>query len=142
MLDSYELNTREGGRMLKKLVFLLITMMIVAPLVISDGCSGEVSDIIALVPQKANLVGEINLSQILSDEDFADIYDRLPKEDEDPQTLREALDAFENDSGIDHRYDARGKACSGEGIARQSSPQGSCRMESTRAPARSGRLAD
>lgn len=108
MLDSVEINTRKGRRMLKRLVFLLVTMLIVAPLIILAGCSGGTLDLVAFVPQKANLVGEINVSQILSDEDFADIYDRLPKENEDPQTLREALDAFENDSDIDLRDFERG----------------------------------
>lgn len=90
--------------MMKKLVFLAIAALIVLPLILMIGCSGGGStNPITLVPQKANMVGEVNLAKILSDEDFADIYDRLPKKSEDPQTLDDVLDAFQKETDIDLR---------------------------------------
>jgi hypothetical protein len=49
------------------------------------------------------MVGEVNLIKIMSDDDFADIYDRLPKKPEDPQTFDDALDVFKRETGIDLR---------------------------------------
>lgn len=89
--------------MLKKEGLLVIASLVVLPLIMIIGCSsgGGPSSPIALVPDRANMVGEVNLSQILDDEDFADIYDRIPKKSEDPQTLDDALDAFKEERDID-----------------------------------------
>ncbi len=90
--------------MFKKFVFLGIVILIALPLVMMVGCGGRgSSNSLALVPQKANMVGEVSLGEILSDDDFADIFDRLPKKYEDPQTFNDALDAFEGETGIDLR---------------------------------------
>jgi hypothetical protein len=95
--------------MLKKVGFLVIVSIIVLPLIMVMGCSGGgFSNPIALVPDRANMVGGVNLSQILGDEDFADIYDRLPKEFEDPQTLDDALDDFKEKRDIDLRWFEQG----------------------------------
>lgn len=90
--------------MFKKFVFLAIVILIALPLAMMVGCGSRgSSNPLALVPQRANMVGEVSLSEILSYEDFADIYDRLPKKSEDPQTFDDALDAFEGETGIDLR---------------------------------------
>ena len=74
----------------------LCALMFIAVLSLSllVGCSqsgGDVNDRIDLIPQTANMVGHVELSQIVGDGDIAEIYAALPKEAEDPQTIEEAL---------------------------------------------------
>jgi hypothetical protein len=96
--------------MLKKAVFAVITILIVLPLIMMVGCGsgGGSANPIELVPQGANLVGMVDLSLILSDDDFADIYDRLPKKSQDPQTFSDALDSVREQIGIDLRQFGEG----------------------------------
>jgi len=56
-----------------------------------------------LVPQKANMIGHIDLSQIIADEDIAALYEAMPMEPGDPQTLDEALDLAMEESDLDLR---------------------------------------
>jgi hypothetical protein len=99
---------REKG-MLKKATFAVMAILLVVPLImIGCGSGGGSADPIELVPQRANLVGMIDLSPLLSDNDFADIYDRLPKESQDPQTLSDALDRVKEQIGIDLRQFGEG----------------------------------
>jgi len=87
--------------MLKKAVLLLIVILVVSMII---GCStGEATNPIELVPLKANIVGQINLSRILQDKDLTGIYDRLPKDPSKPQTVAVALDMVEQKTSIDLR---------------------------------------
>lgn len=89
---------------MNKFVSLAFVIFITLALIVVIGCSsGGSANPVELVPQNANMVGEVNLARILTDDDFADIYDRLPKKAGDPRTLDEALDAFETETGIDLR---------------------------------------
>ena len=96
--------------MLRKATFAVMAILIVLPLIIMIGCGngGGSANPIELVPQRANLVGMIDLSPLLSDNDFADIYDRLPKKSQDPQTLSDALDRVKEQIGIDLRQFGEG----------------------------------
>ena len=75
---------------------LLGALMLIAVLSLSllVGCSDsgrDVNDRIDLVPQTADIVGHVELNQIVDDADIAGIYAALPKEEGDPQTLEEAV---------------------------------------------------
>ena len=89
--------------MVKKTLSIFIVVLLVSlPL----GCGGEATSttIITpaeLVPQKANMIGHIDLSQILEDEDIAALYEAMPIEPGDPQTLDEALDLAIGEIGLD-----------------------------------------
>jgi hypothetical protein len=79
---------------------------IVAALILSlmAGCSGAGGDgSLSRVPQWAEMVGHIGISEILGDTDLIRIYDALPKDAEDPQTFEAALDAITDETGIDLR---------------------------------------
>ena len=70
------------------------------------GCSQskvDVNDRIDLIPQTANMVGHVELSQIVDDADVAEVYAALPKEAEDPQTIEEALAKAIDMIGLDLR---------------------------------------
>ena len=89
--------------MVKKTLSIFIVVLLVSlPL----GCGGEETSttIITpaeLVPQKANMIGNIDLSQILEDEDITALYEAMPIEPGDPQTLDEALDLAIGEIGLD-----------------------------------------
>ncbi|MDM8000499.1 MAG: hypothetical protein QUS33_10995 [Dehalococcoidia bacterium] len=53
--------------------------------------SRDASDRVDLVPQTADLIGHIELGQVMGDDDIAGIYAALPKEEGDPRTLEEAV---------------------------------------------------
>jgi hypothetical protein len=53
------------------------------------------------VPQRANLVASIEITEILTDADLAEAYDEAEKDPDMPQTLEEALDEIEEETGID-----------------------------------------
>ena len=76
--------------MVKKTFFILFMAVLVVSLLVGCGDGGETVTPIELVPQKANMIGLIDLSQIISDEDIAELYD-------------EALDLAMEESGLDLR---------------------------------------
>ena len=54
------------------------------------------------VPEKADLLGKVELAQIIGDEDFAELYAEIAAQNTIlPQTLDEALDKLENETGVD-----------------------------------------
>ena len=56
------------------------------------------------VPQRADLLGKVELAKILDDEDFAELYQRVAAQDPAlPQTLDAALDKVEYETGINLR---------------------------------------
>lgn len=76
--------------MVKKTLFILFMAVLVVSLLVGCGGGGETVTPIELVPQKANMIGLIDLSQIMSDEDIAELYD-------------EDLDLAMEESGLDLR---------------------------------------
>ncbi|MCJ7523339.1 MAG: hypothetical protein MUP21_14135 [Dehalococcoidia bacterium] len=88
--------------MLKKTVPIIIVILVISLLI---GCGGTVSESenSALLPQKADTVGLLELGRILTDRDIIDLYDKLPKEAGDPETFDEAMDQATEESGIDPR---------------------------------------
>ncbi len=71
--------------------------------VIVAGCEAPGLTAIELVPQDANLVANIQISEIINDRDLRDAYAEFEKEPEQPQTIEEALDELVNETGIDLR---------------------------------------
>lgn len=79
-------------------------MLVVLALLVSmiTGCSSEAaSNPVELVPEGANLLGQINLSKILTDEEITELYDKASKEPNDPQTFEEALNMLKDEYDID-----------------------------------------
>ena len=56
-----------------------------------------------LVPAGANLIGKVQVAQILEDKDFATLFAAVPKDEDDPQTLDELLAQVPEEIGIDLR---------------------------------------
>jgi len=71
--------------------------------VIVVGCGAPGLTAIELVPQDANLIANIQLSNIINDRDLRDAYDEAEKGPGQPQTLEEALDELVEETGIDLR---------------------------------------
>jgi hypothetical protein len=86
---------------LKKLLFPVLVLLLLLASV--AGCASATAKPIELVPQDANFVANIKLSQILSDQDFKNAYDQAKKPSDQPQTFDEALDKVVQESGIDLR---------------------------------------
>ncbi len=86
--------------MLKKVGALLVVVALLVTAV--AGCSSKVSsEAVQFVPDGANLLGQINLNKLLSDEEITELYERASKSPENPQTFDEALDWVEDTCGID-----------------------------------------
>ena len=91
---------------LKKLFpWLLIAALILAG---TTGCKADELTAIKLVPQGANLIASIELSQVINDQAFRDAYNKAEKEPGQPQTFEEALDEVAKKTGIDLRDSSRG----------------------------------
>jgi len=84
----------------KKTIPLLIVVILV---LLPVGCNGTAETItpIELVPQSADIVGRINIGQILGDNDLAGLYESMPKDSDTPQTFDEAIDMVITEAGID-----------------------------------------
>jgi hypothetical protein len=86
---------------LRKLLFpILVLVLLLAGMA---GCASTTARPIELVPQDANFVANVQLSQIINDQDFKNAYDQAKKPLDQPQTLDEALDKVVQESGIDLR---------------------------------------
>lgn len=94
--------------MFKTIIPLLIIMLVITML---SGCGGTADDIetadditsTVLIPQRADMIGHMQLNRILADKDLEDLYDGLPKDPGDAETLDEAIDAAADETGIDPR---------------------------------------
>ena len=66
--------------MMKKVILLLlmVLLLVVSPLIGCSNSNGGVTNPIGLVPKKANVVGHVDLTKILQDNDLAVIYDKVP----------------------------------------------------------------
>ncbi len=89
--------------MVKKVIVLLlmVLLLVVSPLVGCSNSSGGVTSPIGLVPKKANMVGQADLSKILQDKDLTGIYDKVPKNASYPQTFDDALTLLKDQYNID-----------------------------------------
>ncbi len=76
---------------MKKLVVLIILSVLLI-IGCDDDESNEPAGPISLVPQSANLMAYVDLPRILDELDMEGIIEEIPKEEDDPQTLQEALD--------------------------------------------------
>ncbi|GEM_PF-1638688 len=85
--------------MLKKLAPLILVFMLVSTSVLT-GCGAPAVRAIDLVPARADLVVDINISAILEDTDLEALYDEVRGPD-DPEDLEDALAAFTAETGID-----------------------------------------
>ncbi len=84
-----------------KAVSLLVAALVLSLVVACSSTGGGGS--LDLVPQRADAVGHIDVSRLLSDSDLIRIYDALPKDSDNPQTFEAALAAFQAETGIDPR---------------------------------------
>ncbi len=87
-----------------KKIFYCILILVLA-LTATTGCKKEETELAAieLVPEHANIIGSIKLSQILNDTDLIEAYDSVEKEPGEPQTFEDALNEVVDEIGIDLR---------------------------------------
>ncbi len=86
------------------ILLLMVLLLVVSPLVGCSNSSDEVTnhiDLIGLVPQKANVVGKIDLKSIMEDKDLTDLYDEAEKDSDQPQTFKDALAQLKDEYDID-----------------------------------------
>jgi hypothetical protein len=83
-----------------KLGHILLILMISTLLVPALGCQSGYKAI-EFVPPNSNLIAGIQISKIIGDQDIIDIYDKMQKGTDQPQTFDEALDELFEESGID-----------------------------------------
>jgi len=88
---------------LKKVLYCIL--ILVLALTTTTGCEVEETELAAieLVPQQANIIGGIKLSEILNDTDLIEAYNSAEKDPRDPQTWEDGLDGFVEDVGFDLR---------------------------------------
>jgi len=82
-------------------LLLVVLLLVVFP---PAGCSNSsvvVTDPIKLVPNKANLVGLIEITGILQDKNLTGIYDTIPKGTSYPQSFYDALSKLKDEYNID-----------------------------------------
>jgi hypothetical protein len=82
-------------------LLLVVLLLAVFPLAGCSNSSGGDTNLIGLVPNKVNLVGQIDLSKILQDKDLTGIYDKIPKSSSYPQTFDDALAKLKDEYNID-----------------------------------------
>jgi len=89
--------------MVKKVsvLLLMVLLLVVSPLVGCSNSSVVVTDPIKFVPNKANLVGLIDITGILQDKNLTGIYDTIPKETSYPQSFYDALSKLKDEYNID-----------------------------------------
>ena len=82
---------------------LLIASVILISALVASGCHSarKPAPLVDPVPQRANLVASIEITEILTDVDLVEAYDEADKDPDMPQTLDEALDEIEEETGID-----------------------------------------
>src|SRR4030043_556977 len=86
--------------MLRRVGLLLVVLALLVSII--SGCSSKsASNPVSLVPEGANLLGQIDLNKILTDEEITELYDKASKEPNDPQNFEEALDKLKDEYNID-----------------------------------------
>ena len=89
--------------MVKNVILLLLMVLLLAVFPLA-GCSNSsvvVTDPIKLVPDKANLIGVIDITSILQDKNLTGIYDTTPKATSYPQSFDDALSKLKDEYSID-----------------------------------------
>jgi hypothetical protein len=81
----------------------LLVVFLISILIGCGETTKEAASSIKLIPQKADIVGHVDLGRILSNSDLIELYDKLPKEPDNPQTFDEAIDTAIEEMGIDPR---------------------------------------
>lgn len=76
-------------------------MMLALVLVLVVGCQAPEIDTLELIPQSANLIANIQVSQIINDPDLRNAYNSAQKEPGQPKTVEEALKQAVEQTGID-----------------------------------------
>lgn len=89
--------------MVKKvsLLLLMVLLLVISPLIGCSNSSGGVTNPIGLVPKQANMIGHVDLSKILQDNDLTGIYDKVPKDSSYPQTFDDTLAKLKEEYNID-----------------------------------------
>lgn len=88
---------------MRKFIPLLLVVLLLAVFPLA-GCSNSsvvVTDPIKLVPDKANLIGVIDITSILQDKNLTGIYDTTPKDTSYPQSFYDALFKLKDEYNID-----------------------------------------
>ena len=88
---------------LQKLFSWLLVLVFISVIVVGCETPGTGLTAIELVPQDANLIANIQISEIINDGDLRDAYAEFEKEPGQPQTIEEALDELVDEIGIDLR---------------------------------------
>lgn len=83
------------------LLLLMVLLLAVFPLAGCSNSSVVVTDPIKLVPDKANLIGVIDITSILQDKNLTGIYDTTPKNSTYPQTFDDAVATLKDKYNID-----------------------------------------
>jgi len=92
--------------MAKKILFTLVWGLVLVSTV-AAGCSDPESNFtftpIELVPQRASMIADIQVSQIIEDPDLKETFAGVDKEPGQPQTFDEAMQQMVEETGIDLR---------------------------------------
>ena len=83
--------------MKKTVVVLLLSVLLLIPL---SACGSSGFTAIELVPQRAGLIVDIQISEIVGDKDIRDAYNEFEKDPDQPQNVEEGLDELFEESGI------------------------------------------
>lgn len=81
----------------KTVILLLISVLLLIPV---SACGGSGFTPIELVPQRASLILNIQISDIVGDQDIRDAYDKSEKDPDQPQTAEEGIDKLFEETGI------------------------------------------
>ena len=86
------------GRAVSGILVIIILLLVV-------GCgSGGISPSEELVPEGANLMARLQLSEVLQDEGIAELYESISdKEQDQPATFQGLLDMAQKEVGVDLR---------------------------------------
>jgi len=87
---------------LQKLLSWLLVLVFISAFLVGCETPGGLTAT-EFIPQDANLIANIQISEILNDQDLRDAYDEAEKEAGQPQTFEEALDELADEVGIDLR---------------------------------------
>ena len=89
--------------MVRKSLLVVFAIILLASL-LATGCTGrQPVPLTDPVPSTANLIASVKINEILGDPDIAQAYEDAEKDPDMPQTLDEALDEMEEETGIDLR---------------------------------------
>lgn len=82
-------------------LLLLVSLLAVSQLAGCSNSSVGAMNPIALVPEKANMVGQADLSETLQDKELMGIYDKAPKDASNPQTYNDAVTQLKDKYNIE-----------------------------------------